>query len=77
MKGIAKLIFSVMSYMVGSFNDPRVSKNTFLESSYKAFIPAQDSEQDLLKSNLFPQGISIRNFTSLLSHFDLYIIQSL
>ena len=60
MKGISKLIFSVMSYMVGGFNNSRVSKNTFLESSYKAFgHAAQDSGQDLLKSNLFSQGIPI------------------
>ena len=36
MKGISKFIFSVMSYMVGHFNNSKALKNTFLEFSYKA-----------------------------------------
>ena len=60
MKGISKLIFSVMSYMVGGLNNSRVSKNTFLESNYKAFD--QPKIQDKICSNqiYFTKGFLYR-----------------
>ena len=36
MKGISNFVFSLMSYMVGHFNNSRAFKNTFLKLSYKA-----------------------------------------
>ena len=48
-----------MSYMVGDFNSSRVSKNTCLESNYKAFDQPRIHDKIRFKSNLFPQGILI------------------
>ena len=56
MKGISKLIFSVMSYMVGDFNNSRVSKNTCLESSYKAFDQPRIHDKIRLNQIYFPKG---------------------
>ena len=36
MKGVSNIIFQVMFYMDGHFNNSRRLKITFLESSYKA-----------------------------------------
>ena len=47
-KGISKLIFSVMSYMVGHLNNSRALKNTFLELSYKGVNLIVDWAQSTL-----------------------------
>ena len=60
MNEISKLIFSVMSYMVGDFNNSRVSKNTFLESSYKAFDQPRIHDKIRLNQIYFRKGFLYR-----------------
>ena len=62
MKWISKFIFSVMSYMVGHFNNSRASKNRFLESSYKAVNWILDWAQSTMtaRNNLYRRAVLVK-----------------
>ena len=62
MKGISKFMFSVMSYMVGHFNNSRALKNTLLQLSYKAVNWILDWAQTSMtaRNNLYRRAVLVR-----------------